>query len=59
MLLWWCGSPSVIQVRNARLELFFVSLIETTKGIVDFPVDDSTMKKLAVTSNGSGPMTTL
>ena len=22
MLFWWCGSPSVIQVRNARLQLF-------------------------------------
>jgi hypothetical protein len=37
----------------------FVSLLETAEVIVGCPVDYSTMKNLAVTGNGSGPMTTL
>jgi hypothetical protein len=37
----------------------FVSLIDTAEVIVDFHVEYSTVKKLAITGNGSAPMTTL
>lgn len=37
----------------------FVSLLETAEVIVGCPVVYSTMKNLAITGNGSGPMTTL